>query len=379
LFGDRCADEACLLVGEHVDWLATAIVTDLAVVLAVIVTVTLWRRESGRDVAMASLTERASWLVAVVSGVGAATAAAGAALILSRPGLPPVETAVPTAPAVVVVLGLVAAGGGVVWLRLARRPLWGRVVGGVVLAGLAAAIAVPTLTPADPSWSFQVLGVPVPPTTFPQFALAVAVVLPTAVLLRRMITGLTNAEVRRGIGVLWDVGTFWPRWFHPLAPPTYSDRAVTALVRRIEAAGTSGHRPLLVAAHSQGSVIAGTAVLGASRDADLRQVALLTFGSPWHRLYAEFFPAYFHDPATGALQARLPGRWRNLYRPTDPIGGGVGHAEVDVPLLSDPFGRGHSGYWLEDAYDQEVAALARRLAGARTSRAGARSDSTSGA
>ena len=30
---------------------------------------------------------------------------------------------------------------------------------------------------------------------------------------------------RRTIGVLWDVGTFWPRSYHPLSPPCYTERA----------------------------------------------------------------------------------------------------------------------------------------------------------
>ncbi len=204
---------------------------------------------------------------------------------------------------VVLALGVAAAGGGAIWLMRVRWPRWGRVVGGIVLAVVVGSVVVPVLTDADPSWSFQVLGVPVPPTTFPQFALAVAVVLPTAI-----------------------------------------------LVRRIEDHARSGPDTLLVAAHSQGGVIAGTAVLGTARYADLRSIGLLTFGSPWHRLYAEFFPAYFSTRTDKALYDRLGGRWRNLFRATDPIGGPVGCAGVDAPTLADPFGRRHSDYWLEGEY-----------------------------
>jgi hypothetical protein len=374
LLGGGCAGEACLLVGEHVDWLAVALVGILAVVLTVATAVAAVRVRAERaaqrrgvaelPAGLASITRQASWLMVLVGGLGAATAAGGVVLILTWRGLRPVETTVPAVVAWVVVLAMggAAAGAGAMWLMRVRWPRWSRIVGGVVLAVLVGSIVVPVLTDADPSWSLQVLGVPVPPTTFPQFALAVAVVLPTAVLLRRLVAGLTNAEVRRGVGVLWDVGTFWPRWFHPLAPPTYSDRAVTSMVRRIEDHARSGPDTLLVAAHSQGGVIAGTAVLGTARYADLRSIGLLTFGSPWHRLYAEFFPAYFSSQTDKALYDRLAGRWRNLFRATDPIGGPVGCVGVDAPTLADPVGRRHSDYWLEREYADAVAELLDRTA-----------------
>src|SRR5262249_12398394 len=38
---------------------------------------------------------------------------------------------------------------------------------------------------------------------------------------------------RRLIGVLWDVGTFWPRASQPLAPPCYMERSVPETVNRL--------------------------------------------------------------------------------------------------------------------------------------------------
>jgi hypothetical protein len=198
---------------------------------------------------------------------------------------------------VVIVLVLPALAGAVVWAR--RHGPWGLVIVTVGAAALLVCVA--------EGWSTQLFGIPLPPTTFSEFALTVAVVVPTVAVLRRVYTGLRSQEVRRTSGVLWDVGTFWPRWFHPFAPPTYSDRAVTHLIKRIEVPLEATEDVLLVAAHSQGSILAGAAILDAE---PTRPVALLTFGSPWRHLYAEFFPTYFGTAATANLASRLRGRWR---------------------------------------------------------------------
>ena len=83
-------------------------------------------------------------------------------------------------------------------------------------------------------------------------------------LLGALRSGWRSLAGRRRIGVLWDVGTFWPRAFHPLAPPSYAERAVPELQRRLWWLHDNGGRVLL-AAHSQGSVLAAAALL--QRDA----------------------------------------------------------------------------------------------------------------
>src|SRR5260370_11313396 len=65
---------------------------------------------------------------------------------------------------------------------------------------------------------------------------------------------------RRSIGVLWDVGTFWPRSYHPLAPPCYAERAVPELQRRLWWLHDNGGS-VMVVGHSQGSVLATAALV----------------------------------------------------------------------------------------------------------------------
>ena len=177
-------------------------------------------------------------------------------------------------------------------------------------------------------------------------------------LLRQDYSDVTN---RRTIGALWDVGAFWPRAVHPLAPPCYAERAVPEVVDRIRL--LTGHittdpddvaylkalagrpdlertrrltvpaGPLLLTGYSQGSVITPAVIAQLPEDV-LPDVALLTLACPARRLYGRAFPAYF-GPAQLAELARLldnkvpreqptpgqpGGRWKNLRRRSDYIG-----------------------------------------------------------
>ena len=213
-------------------------------------------------------------------------------------------------------------------------------------------------------WSVEVLGVVLPPRTFLDLAQLVALILPIAAIIHvGLYQGLRSRDVRRGVGVLWDLGGFWPRWVHPFAPPTYSDRAVTRLQEQLNERTEAA--PVLLAPHSQGTVIAAAAVLGADADR-VQDVALLTYGSPLARLYAELYPAVFSRACFAALVDRLTNddghvRWRNLFRVTDPIGGAIDPvvtpAHVDAPQLADPHGRYHGAYWAEPVYDEAAAYL----------------------
>lgn len=195
-----------------------------------------------------------------------------------------------------------------------------------------------------------------------------------------------DASARRTIGILWDVGTFWPRAAHPFAPPCYSERAVPDLVWRM--ATWTQERPdgrLVISGHSQGSVLAAAAVWQLD-PVTRRNVALLTYGSPLERLYGRWFPAYFGPQQLSSLHEELD-CWRNLWRLTDPIGGpvrlrgrpgpdsepGTGR-DVDRGPLRDPlaYGRtaeqplpapilGHSDYQADPAFDEERDGLLARL------------------
>ncbi|WP_238018129.1 hypothetical protein KZZ52_35560 [Dactylosporangium sp. AC04546] len=201
-----------------------------------------------------------------------------------------------------------------------------------------------------------------------------------------------NPRFRRTVGILWDLGTFWPRATHPLAPPCYAERAVPDLLTRIRHLGRHGH--VLLSCHSQGTVIGLAVVMQLTYD-EGRRVGLLTYGSPLRRLYARFFPAYFNLPAllhAGAYlqgspppdtseQARRGWPWRNLYRPSDPIGGPIftdypltdndtDNDDIDRGMLDPRFARadgdgsypaasGHSGYPDDPAYPAAVTVVER--------------------
>lgn len=144
-----------------------------------------------------------------------------------------------------------------------------------------------------------------------------------------MYRSFRDPGTRRRVGVLWDILTFWPRWYHPLAPPPYSARAVPELGIRLQRLTREGSR-VVISGHSQGSVV--TAASLARLGADVRsQIALLTHGSPLGRLYGKFFPSYFGREALDELAQGIGGRWTNLFRSTDPIGGPVGIGDLEIP------------------------------------------------
>ncbi|MCI3275431.1 lipase family protein [Streptomyces cylindrosporus] len=186
-----------------------------------------------------------------------------------------------------------------------------------------------------------------------------------------------DASARRTIGILWDVGTFWPRAAHPFAPPCYAERAVPDLSWRMATWTRATGGRLVISGHSQGSVLAAAAAWQL-KPSVRKRVALLTYGSPLERLYGRWFPAHFGPAALSSLHHEVD-CWRNLYRATDPIGGpirlpGDCGPEVDRGPLKDPlaYGRtarhplpapilGHSDYQADPAFAEERERLLARL------------------
>ena len=195
--------------------------------------------------------------------------------------------------------------------------------------------------------------------------LIIGLVLPA--LMAFLYSAWSDPAKRRTIGVLWDVGTFWPRSYHPLSPPCYTERAVPELQRRMWWLHDNDGQVTLVA-HSQGAVLATAALVQPGCRPKGDHPALVTFGSPVCKLYSWGFPAYFDgrliQPLAPGGLARVSD-WRNFYYPTDPIGGPVAAdlaradgSLVDQRLLDPaecyyvygqpaPSPQGHSGYWAD--------------------------------
>jgi hypothetical protein len=163
--------------------------------------------------------------------------------------------------------------------------------------------------------------------------------LATAALIGLTRQAYSDSGIRRSVGVLWDVGTFWPRAAHPFAPPCYAERAVPELVNRLrriagdkqagrddpalvesesqsirQLGNTPGsnllpptQRRVLLTGYSQGSPIAAATVaqLPATMREPDRHVALLTLASPLRRLYGRAFPNYFGNERLKELAALL--------------------------------------------------------------------------
>ncbi len=190
-----------------------------------------------------------------------------------------------------------------------------------------------------------------------------------------------NRSKRRTIGILWDVATFWPRAVHPLTPPCYAERAVPDLSARVLRLGRETDDVVVLSCHSQGSVLAVPTVLRLEGE-ECSHVRLLLHGSPVRRLYGRWFPHYFRPEVFSRLTEILEGRWRTLYRLTDPIGSwniapdaeraetyvagetrvrdlaDVDQEVADPQLPGDGPMRAHSDYWLDPVYTATVARLA---------------------
>lgn len=213
--------------------------------------------------------------------------------------------------------------------------------------------------------------------TVAEVATWIVVVAPAAAIVNSIVAGVRSGqESRRKVGILWDIGSFWPRWYHPLAPPAYGPVAVQALAEEL------GRRPRdVLGAHSQGSLLATVALIQMPRGT--APGTYLTYGSQLGDLYPGMFPDVGLDHVVEAVCERHPHlTWVNLWRDTDPIGGhvltgldaaavGVGtgaatgeamvaHANVPADFTGAVRAHPHSRYEPSEAYR-----AARVIAGSR--------------
>ena len=172
-------------------------------------------------------------------------------------------------------------------------------------------------------------------------------------LLRR---ALRDPATNRTLSICWDVGTFWPRSHHPLAPPCYAERVIPELRARLERIWAAGGAVILCG-HSQGAVLAAATVASlpvqqsGGAEHYPRRLSLVTYGNPMSRLYARFFPAYFDGQFVCDLKDRLSDgdtvasvRWRNFFRDTDL----VGHQVSDGAAVALPPYASGVNVWLAD-------------------------------
>jgi hypothetical protein len=212
---------------------------------------------------------------------------------------------------------------------------------------------------------------------------------------------------RRGIAIVWDLATFWPRAGHPLSPPCYAERCVPQLVTRL-CNDTPGRRGYVLSGHSQGAVLAVATLLQLPQER-VDRVFLLTYGTQLRYLYGRVFPRFFGTALLGRdgqrlrrdqlayVAGRLTGapsrpdwlRWHSFVRLTDPLGYPV---EVSIPVagtpvwvdnntgdgalaplrdpaavapppgdIEDPPIRGHSDYYLDPTYETVTREAAQKL------------------
>src|SRR5690606_23159480 len=109
---------------------------------------------------------------------------------------------------------------------------------------------------------------------------------------------LNGQDARRQVGILWDLGSFWPRWFHPLGPPAYGPYAVARLQTIL-----AEEKPDVLSAHSQGSLIAAVALSLA--DEDDRPGLFMTYGSQIGGLYPSLFPGVGTDMLVAAPPSQV--------------------------------------------------------------------------
>ncbi len=159
-------------------------------------------------------------------------------------------------------------------------------------------------------------------------------------------------RMRPWVASAWEVLTFWPRRFHPLAVTPYSEVIVPQLQLAVVDGLKSGSQ-VVISAHSQGSVLAVSALAGlAGGGVNLAGTSLVTHACPLGPLYGRFFPHQFAPEALVPLSRHLAveqgagSAWFNAWRPGDPVGGPIersrGNSATSGPVELRLSGVGHT-------------------------------------
>ncbi|WP_062385873.1 hypothetical protein [Demequina iriomotensis] len=184
---------------------------------------------------------------------------------------------------------------------------------------------------------------------FATFSILAAFVTPLAAVGLFMFRGSASVGIRRPVGVIWDLVSLWPRFFHPWAPVPYSDTTFPDLQERVTALlANDAKATVIVSAHSQGAIIALPALQGLQGTSATTAVPgkdrlrLLTYGQLLNVHYRWLFPWIFNphlfaDVGTLVRNEERTG-WINLYRQTDPLGHPVNDppGEDDWENVPDP-------------------------------------------
>ncbi|GIG53309.1 hypothetical protein [Demequina activiva] len=220
-------------------------------------------------------------------------------------------------------------------------------------------------------------------TSFTLVAVVAALFLPAIAVLYFVFSASGNRESRRGVGVLWDLTNFWPRLYHPWAPPPYSETAIPALETRLRHLHEDHpSHTIVLSCHSQGAVLGFPVMRRVLANAEVPGASLrfLSYGNLLAAHYQQLFPHLFDDDRLASLDAANPGRWIQLYRETDPLGHPIGAIGGSSRLVGHVPPRGvahvltHSSYH----YSPEYQAALNELSGEsqRGMRAPARSRGT---
>ena len=169
--------------------------------------------------------------------------------------------------------------------------------------------------------------------------------MPAAFFLRSVTSGWGSGESLRRTGIIWDVVSFWPRFFHPLAPPAYGPNAVTELrneAMRAADVADAADSNLTLSAHSQGSMITALALMQMPPDEADRLTRVVTYGSPLGLIYGHLFAEVGLAAIVNDKAGHAGLQWTNLWRKTDVLGGlPVGSGAI-VNYEADDIG--HGGY-----------------------------------